>query len=100
MCISTLLFNKQTMTTIINDDPVMERRTTIDRRTDSSPGWAVAVIILIALLVIGGIMWMRNRGVVAPENTGGNSINVTLPAASGNTGTPAPSDGTSAGTGY
>jgi len=41
-------------------------------------GWAVAVIILLAVIV-GGFLWYRSHGAAAPAQPGAN-INVTIPA--------------------
>ncbi len=61
------------MATVINN-PQPER---IIERQDSGAGWAVAVIVLVAV-VIGLFFWVRYyRQVAAPA---ANSINVTIPS--------------------
>jgi hypothetical protein len=42
-------------------------------------GWAVAVIILLAVIV-GGFVWYRSHGAAAPAQPGAANINVTIPA--------------------
>ncbi len=84
------------MTTIINGEPVVERRTTIERTSDSSSGWAVAVVILIAVIVVGGILWMRSHKAVPATTTGGANINVTIPTG----GSQSPAGDTSGGATY
>ena len=55
--------------------------------SDSS-GWAIAVIILILVIIVGGyFLWHYRTIVAAPQNPGTN-INVTIPAGNG-AGTPA-----------
>ncbi len=72
------------MATIVNNPssaPATER-TYIERSDDSGAGWAVAIIILLAVVAIGGFMWMRYYNAPAaatPQSTGGTNINVTLP---------------------
>lgn len=75
------------MATVINDSGP-DRVVTVDRTTDSgsSAGWAIAVIILIAVIV-GLFVWYHYHHVVytAPAQ-GGNStgsINITLPGGNG-----------------
>ena len=61
-------------------------RTYVERGDDSSAGWAVAVIVLIAVIAVGIFFWMRARSLVstpAAPNTG-TSINVTVPTPSTN----------------
>lgn len=71
------------MATIVNNQPP-ERVVSVDR--DDSGGWAVAVVILVIVVAIGGFLWYRShRGAyTAPAQSGSANINVTLP--SGNTG--------------
>ncbi|HVX91464.1 MAG TPA: hypothetical protein VHC20_07705 [Candidatus Paceibacterota bacterium] len=70
------------MATVINDSGP-DRVVTVERTTDSgsSAGWAIAVIILIAVIV-GLFVWYHyHHAYVAPAQ-GGNStgsINITLP---------------------
>ena len=87
------------MATIVNDpgsSPTIER-TVIDRTGDSGAGWAVAMIVLIAVIAVGSFIWLRyyNQAPAAPPANGGAEINVTLPDTTGgiNTGgtqSPAP----------
>jgi hypothetical protein len=70
------------MATILNNPssaPATER-TYIDR-TDDSGGWAVAIIILLAVVAVGAFLWMRYYRAPAATSTtpGGTNINVTLP---------------------
>lgn len=44
---------------------------------DSGAGWAVAVIILLAVIGIGAYFWLHYRGAAVP--TGPLNVNVTLP---------------------
>jgi len=66
-------------------DTIIERNTRAD--TDSSGGWAVAVVVLIAVVVLGGLFLYYHRGAgPALPNTGapsGTNVNVTLPGGSG-----------------
>ncbi|OGG52665.1 hypothetical protein A3H16_01085 [Candidatus Kaiserbacteria bacterium RIFCSPLOWO2_12_FULL_53_8] len=49
-------------------------------------GWAVAVIVLLAV-VVGGFLWYRYYGgYAAPAPADNTNINVTLPAPAGGTG--------------
>ena len=64
------------MATIINT-PSPERVVAVDRASDSS-GWAVAVVILIAVIALGAWAWVHYRGTAAAPS-GGTNINVTLP---------------------
>ncbi len=66
------------MATIINTPP--ERVIEVDRGGAIS-GWAVAVIILIAV-VAGLVWWMRYHNATAAEQ-GATNINVTLPTGPG-----------------
>ena len=45
---------------------------------DNSAGWAVAVIILIAVIGIGAYLWMHYS--TTPDTNGTTNINVTVPA--------------------
>ena len=54
--------------------------------TSDHGGWAVAVIVLLAVVVIGAFVWMRYYGAPAAQQTqtpGSAQINLTLPANSG-----------------
>lgn len=62
------------MTTIINTPPTNTH--TVEKVEDSS-GWAVALIILLALIAFGGYFWFRYYREPAPNPT--TNINVTLP---------------------
>ena len=66
------------MTTIINtpNQPPVEK-TTLVGVTDNS-GWAIAVVILIAVIAFGGYYYMKHRA-PAQNTSGGTNINVTLP---------------------
>lgn len=69
---------------------VIERERPVDRgviveRDDS--GWGVAAIIILAVLIVGAIIWARYYNAAAPASTP-NNINVTLPS------TPGPSQST------
>lgn len=44
---------------------------------DGGAGWAVAVIILLAVIGIGAYLWMNYHG--APAKSGAIDVNVTLP---------------------
>lgn len=82
------------MVTVVNNPNPSER--TVERVSDSSMGWAVAVIVLIAALVIGGYIWVRYRTTpsAAPASSGSTNINVTLPQTGA-----APAENTGSGTG-
>jgi hypothetical protein len=73
--------------------PRVIERTTIERTEDGSAGWAVAIIILLAVVAVGGYLFLRYRApAAAPASNGGANINVTLPDTSG--GSNASGDGT------
>ncbi len=61
-------------------DTVIERD-----RGDSSAGWAVAVVVLIAVIAVAGFAWVRYRGAAAPAPASNPVIQVNVPA-----GNPAP----------
>ncbi len=66
------------MVTVVNN-PGGER---VVEKSDSS-GWAVAVIILIALVAVGAFFaWRYYRAPAAPAPSGAN-INVTIPTGGG-----------------
>ncbi len=68
------------MSTVINN-PVPEKTVV---QSDSS-GWAIAVIILIAIIAVGGFWYFRYyRSAPQPEQQSGATINLTLPAGSTN----------------
>jgi len=64
------------MATVVNN-PTVERERVIE--TDSGAGWAVAVIVLLAVIAVGAYFWTHRAPAAAPNT--GNSINVTLPSA-------------------
>ena len=69
------------MTTIINNDkPPVERTTLVERDTDSSAGWGVAVIILLIVIAVGAYFWIRHRQTTQPSS--GANINITVPSGS------------------
>lgn len=61
-----------------------------DGADNSMMGWAVAVIILLVVIVVGAYVWVNYRP--APEttpanneeNNGGASVNITIPGTGGN----------------
>ncbi len=69
------------MATIVNNpgpDRIVER----EQYSDGNGGWAVAVIILIAVIAVGVYFLTRSPGNTAPQtpsSTSGPNINVTLP---------------------
>jgi hypothetical protein len=69
------------MTTIVNN-PGPERVV----ETDGSSGWAVSVIILLAVIAIGGYYWVNHRA--ATPAASGTNINVTIPTSNTSPGTP------------
>jgi hypothetical protein len=77
------------MATVINNpsDRVVERERITDNNGSDSAGWAVAVIILIAVVALGAYLWTQAQGGTpeAPSGTGGTNIEVTVPT-SGPTG--------------
>ncbi len=67
------------MATIIdNRTPEVVRPTIVDS-ADSSVGWAVAVIILLAIIAVGAFWYMRYRAPAAQTNNPGPSIQVNVP---------------------
>lgn len=64
------------MTTVINTPA----------NSDGGSGWAVTVVILLAILIIGGYFWFNSQK-AAPAPKEGASINVTLPTGSSDAGT-------------
>jgi hypothetical protein len=72
------------MSTIINNPRSEPERTVLVEGGDGGAGWAVAIVILVAVIVVGGFWYARHRGATAPA-TGGTNINVTLPATTGGT---------------
>ncbi len=72
------------MATIINNPRPNE---TAVVESDSG-GWAVAVIILLAVIAVGGYLWVHYHS--APATAPGTTVNLTLPnAANGYSNTPA-----------
>jgi hypothetical protein len=60
----------------------------IERSGDDNAGWAVAIIILLAVVAVGGFLWLRYYRAPAAAPAPGANINVTLPSApSANPGT-------------
>ncbi len=51
--------------------------------TDEGSGWAVAAIVLVALLAVGAYWWIQTQAAAispsAPAPTTGSTINVTVP---------------------
>lgn len=83
------------MATIINN-PSSPTDRVIERDSDTA-GWAVAIIILIAVIA-GLIWWFRGqRAPAPPAQSGSANINVTLPTTQGTGGSA--SGGTDGGTG-
>lgn len=76
------------MTTVVNNPGGGTTERVVE--SSSGAGWAVAVIILLAIVAIGGFVWVRYYGVpgaAAPAtNSGGTNINVTLPPATPDSG--------------
>ncbi|MDP1707266.1 MAG: hypothetical protein Q8L30_01820 [bacterium] len=58
------------MTTVVNTPPSTDGG-------GSGAGWAVAVIILLAVIGVGMYFWLNYRG--APAESGAIDVNVTLP---------------------
>jgi hypothetical protein len=87
------------MATIVNNPgaaPSTSDRTYIERTSDDGAGWAVAIIVLLAVLAVGAFLWVRyNRAPAAATPAPGANINVTLPTSNGGDTT----GGTDAGTG-
>ncbi len=71
------------MATVIERERPVERSSYIER--DSGSGWAVAAVILIAVLAVGAFMWARyyQAPAATQTQTPGANINVTLPQAGG-----------------
>jgi hypothetical protein len=70
------------MATIVNT-PASERTERVVESSDTG-GWAVAVIVLLAVVVIGAFVWMRYYSAPAAtqqtSTPGGAQINLTLPS--------------------
>jgi hypothetical protein len=67
------------MATIVNN-PATERERVVDNSDNG--GWAVAVIVLLAVVLIGAFVWMRYYQAPAASQSqqpGSANINVTLP---------------------
>ncbi len=68
------------VTVLENPNVPRAERTTMIERNDDSAGWAVAIIILLAVVAVAGFLWMRYYSApAAPASNGGTNINVTLP---------------------
>jgi hypothetical protein len=71
------------MATIINNPP---GETTV--AADSSAGWAVAVVILLAIIAVGAYAWIHyHRAGTAPAPAPGTTVQVNLPTGGSNPGT-------------
>ena len=69
------------MVTVVNNPGGTDRVIEVDK-SDSAAGWAVAVIILIAIVAVGAYAWTHYyRSPAAAQPSGGTNINVTVPAA-------------------
>lgn len=66
------------MSTIINTPPAAES-------TDSGAGWAVAVIVLLAVIAVGLYAWVHYRGAPA---AGGTTIQLSVPSSAPTPSTP------------
>ena len=75
------------MATIVNNPPP-ERVVAVDGG-DSGAGWAVAVVLLLAVVGIGAYAWTRYNPGSAAAPSGGTNINVQLPAVPAPDATPA-----------
>jgi len=73
------------MATIVNNPSGGPSERVIDR-TDSGAGWAVALVVLIAVIV-GLFVWYRYRVTPGVPSTGTENVNVTVPASGGGGGT-------------
>ncbi|OGG55694.1 hypothetical protein A3D71_02115 [Candidatus Kaiserbacteria bacterium RIFCSPHIGHO2_02_FULL_55_20] len=60
-------------------DTIIER--SAPSAQDAGAGWAVAVAVLLAVIVLGGLFLFARRGAVpaTPNNTPDTDINVTVP---------------------
>jgi len=58
-------------TTIVN---------TPDGQDSNSAGFAVAVVLILLAVVVGGFMWYRTYGVAKAPEADSTNINVTIPA--------------------
>ena len=78
------------MATIVNNPsgaPSMSDRTYIERTSDGdSAGWAIAVILLLAIIALGVFFWVRAHNAYAPASAAPSTINVTVPGT--NSGSP------------
>ncbi len=90
------------MATIVNNPAERTERVV---ETSDNGGWAVAVIVLLAVVLIGAFVWMRYyQAPAATQQTqtpGSANINVTLPANTGtdNTGGTGSTNNNTGGTG-
>jgi len=57
------------------------RRVIVERESDSGAGWAVALIVLLAVLAVLAFAWVRYRAAPTPAGNTAPSINVSVPAA-------------------
>ena len=70
------------MATVIERERPVGGGVLIER--DSGTGWAVAAVVIIALLAVGAFVWARYYSAPAPAaQNPGASINVTLPQTGG-----------------
>ena len=78
------------MATVIHNDTSRPDRPVIVER-DSGLGWAVAVIVLVAVIIGGAYVWARAHR-SAPAQAPNSTINVTVPSADQDMGTPTPNN--------
>jgi hypothetical protein len=60
------------MSTVINTPPTRES-------ADSAAGWAVSVIILLAVIGVGAYLWAQRQAPAPTTNNEGDEINLTIP---------------------
>jgi hypothetical protein len=76
------------MATIVNNpsgtERVVERERLVDNGSDGA-GWAVAIIILVAVIAVGAYLWTQYQGSPAPADNGGTNIEVNIPTPGGPT---------------
>ncbi len=68
------------MATIIDTDTPSTNRAVLVDSSDNSAGWAVAVLILVAVIVAGAFWYMRYYRAPAAANNTGSTIQVNLPS--------------------
>ena len=68
------------MATVIERERTDSRPVVVERDSGSGAGWAVVLIVIVALLVVGEFAWAQFYGTPAPSN-GDANINVTVPGA-------------------